>query len=76
MATKLSGYKCLLFGPNYLIKRSIKYFFWPISNMKKITVTTKSSVNSESLRTSDLGVLETDVVLPLSTKCIWHTKLE
>ena len=48
----------MLFGPNYLINGTTRHFFsLRVAVKKKITATTKGTLNSESLGTCDLGSL-------------------
>jgi hypothetical protein len=44
-----------LFGPNYLIKGSVRYFFWPMGAEKKL-LSTKGTMNRESLGTTVLEI--------------------
>ena len=43
-----------LFGPNYLINGSVRYFFWPWGSLKK-NGDTKGAVNRKSSGTAAVG---------------------
>jgi len=56
MATKLLGQIVIKsFGPNYLIKGSVRYFLWPRGGVKKL-LSSKGAMNRESLGTTVLGI--------------------
>jgi len=55
MATKLLRQMVIkLFGPNYLINGSVRYFFWPWGSLKK-NGDTKGAVNRKSSGTAAVG---------------------